>query len=488
MVETILIVGLVVVLFIAALMLVRTLRFGRKVEPVALLEAAEVDEDIVAEHLAAVIHARTISTGESDPPARVAFLDLHRTLENLYPRVHTHLRREIINDYSLLYIWPGSQPDLPGIVLAAHLDVVPVDPATAAEWEQEPFSGAIADGFVWGRGTLDIKNQVTTLLDAVETLLRNGFQPQRTVYLAFGHDEEIGGLNGGKQIVNWLASHECELEAVLDEGGSIVQGVLPGVKGPVALVGTSEKGYLTLEMTVNAAPGHSSQPPKQSAVGILALALARLEANPMRTHVHMVHNLFAGIGGAAPFGLQFAFANLWLLGGVVRHQLEANPSTNATIRTTTALTIFQSGIKDNILPRQAKAFINFRILPGDTIASVCEHVRRVVDDPRVGFEPMVGAAWEASPLSPDNSPAYDGLDRTIRQIFGNIPVTPYMVLGATDSRHYATLCKQVYRFSPVELQASDLPRMHGSNERIALPAVSQMVQFYLQLIHTWAGE
>ena len=485
---TIIIILLAVILFTAAFVLMRTLRFARPLPTVEAGESIEVDEAAAAAHLGEAIRCKTISFSEKQPASPESLLSLHEILSKNYPEVHKQLTRQKINEYSLLYTWPGSNPDLEAVLLMAHQDVVPADPDTLDKWEHAPFSGEEADGFVWGRGALDIKNQLIAILEAVEHLLKTGFQPNRTIYLAFGHDEEIGGPNGAKAIASHLEEQGVRLAAVLDEGMPILQGSLPGVEIPVALVGNSEKGYLTLLFSTELEAGHASTPPKQTAIGILAKALSRLEEKPMPGHPEKMKPLFEAIGGAAPLATQMAFANLWLFKGAVNKKLSALPTTSAAMRTTTAVTICQGGVKDNILPRQAHAAVNFRLLPGDTIRDVCDHVREVIADDRVQFKFMEGAAWEASPVTPTDNTAFSTVENTLHQVFGGIPVAPFMMLGATDSRHYAPIAESVYRFSPMMLQADDIKRVHGLNERIPVEQLGNMVRFFTLLIQRWDAE
>ncbi|HZU86108.1 MAG TPA: M20 family peptidase, partial [Anaerolineaceae bacterium] len=436
-------------------------------------------------HLAAAICIETVTTSPTDELPGPAFLRLHDLLESTYPRVHATLRRQVINQYSLLYTWPGSQPDLEPVLLAAHLDVVPADPATLNQWEHPPFSGAIDGEYIWGRGTQDIKCQVVGLLEAIEDLIKQNFKPERTIYLAFGHDEEISAWQGAPVIARQLEEKGERLFAVLDEGGALTAGMVPGLDLPVAMIGISEKGYATLEFKVKGQPGHSSTPPAQSAITILGAALARLSTQPFPAHLWGVQRMMRPIGSLLPFGLQVALGNLWLFSGTVRKKMEAGPATNAAIRTTMAATVFHAGVKDNILPSEAIARVNFRLFPGDSIAFICEQVRKAIHDERVTFEPVEGNAWEASPTSPDSGPAYELLAQCIRESFGGLPVAPYIVIGATDSRHYASVCDNIYRFTPLVFDADDLKRMHGINERVSIPAFKKMIQFYQVLIRSW---
>ncbi len=295
------------------------------------------------------------------------------------------------------------------VVLMAHQDVVPVEEEALSEWEHPPFDGVVDDDFIWGRGALDIKSQMIAILDAVEHLLAEGFKPERTVYLAFGHDEEIGG-HGAKEIANFLNDQGIHPAAVLDEGGSLIEGVLPGITEPVGLIGIAEKGFMTLRLTVEATPGHSSTPPRETAIGILAKALAFVEAAPQPTNLAPAQMLFRGLGPVLPFSMQFALANLWLFRGVVRKNLEKSPPTYAMIHTTSAPTIIKAGVKENVLPSKATALVNFRLMPGDTIAKVCERVRKIIDDERVEFRAAAGVRIRAIFLFKRRKPALPDAD------------------------------------------------------------------------------
>ncbi len=484
----ILLILLVVILFVIAFVLIRTLTFARPFIVSEPVELVDVDANVVAEHLARAIQCDTISIVEDSPASRRPFYELQLRLHETFPRLHAALQQHLFNDFTLLYTWPGKNTDLLPVLLMAHLDVVPVAPDSLDQWEYPPFSGTIADGYVWGRGTIDIKGQVISILESVERLLKEDYQPERTIYLAFAHDEETGGHSGTETVVKWFADHEIRLGVVLDEGGQITVGMLPGTDLPVAMVGTAEKGAASLRLVVDTETGHSAFPPKQTAIGILGRALAFLEHDQMPAHLDSMMPVFKNTAAAMPFSLQIAIANQWLLGGTVRRFMEKDPAANASIRTTTAPTIIHAGDRPNVLPGRASAVVNFRLLPGDSIARVCDHVRKVVDDPRIKLEVLEDWAWEASPVSDESATSYQLLARTIRQVFDNIPVTPYLVLGATDARYYRDLCDQIYRFSPMQMSSDDLHRVHGINERLPVEALGKMVQFYIQLIKAWGED
>lgn len=442
----------------------------------------EIPDD-AAERLAGAIRVRTISAEDPAAFEAAVFRAMHAYLQVSFPRVHGHLLRETVGDHSLLYTWQGSDPRLHPILLAGHLDVVPVEDATESKWQHEPFSGRISDGFIWGRGAIDNKSTVIGTLEAVEMLLAEGVRPARTVYLAFGHDEEVGGTEGAREIAALLKSRGVTLDMVVDEGGVISDGVLPGVAAPVALVGVAEKGFVTLELSTRVGGLHSSMPPRESAIGILSAAITRLENDQMPARLEgATQQLFETIGPQFPPVQRAMFANLWLTKPLVLRNLEKSPGTNAMVRSTTAPTIFRAGTKDNVLPSSARAVINFRILPGDSIDTVTAHVRRVVADSRV--EIAIGGRFtaEPSPVSSSETESFRTVSRAIRSVVPEALVAPYLVVVVTDARHYSELTDNVFRFLPLRLTARDLERIHGADERIAILDYYAAIRIYRQLL------
>ncbi len=473
---------LVILVLTSIYILVRTIIFERSFGSVGKIDGLDVDDQLVAEHLAASVRCQTVPVDDLGTPDPQAFQQLHRMLEETYPLVHAKLKREVVNGFSLLYTWQGSRSDLDPVMVMAHQDVVSADPT---EWTYPPFEGMIADDFIWGRGTLDIKNQLIGIMEAAEALLQQGYRPERTILFGLGHDEETGGVNGSKVMGELLKKRGIHLAGIVDEGGGISAGLVPGIRGPVALIGVSEKGYLTVEFTVNSAPGHSSTPPPKTSIGILAQALARLEARPFPTHLRKLRPLYHGVGKAAPLYLQVAFANIWLFGPLLKRWLVPNPEMNASIRTTTALTIINGGVEDNTIPAEAKAIVNFRLLPGDTIADVLWHVKNTIKDERVKFKPVEGKFNEALPTSSTTSKAYKSLSCVIRQVFDNPPVAPFVMLGGTDCQHFVPVCDEIYRFTSVVMDESFRGLEHGIDERIPVAAMGRMVKFYAQLMQVW---
>lgn len=474
-------------LALLALLAFRALRLESVQVAAPPTDAIPVDASLAARHLGEAIRFQTISVQEGGDAHAAAFRGLSAFLERSYPRVHAQLSRESIGAHSLLYTWQGRDAEAPPLLLAAHLDVVPVEPGTEGDWQQPPFAGRRVDGAVWGRGALDDKGSLIAMLEAVESLLARGFTPARPILLAFGHDEEIGGHHGAAEIAASLAGRGVSLDAVIDEGGVVADGMLDLMGGPVAVVGVAEKGSVSLELSLRDAGGHSSTPPPHSAIGILAEALTRLERNPMPARIDGTTRRFLEV--LAPelaFPARLALANLWLSEAPLTRVFSRQPPLDAMVRTTTAVTMFHGGVKANVLPKSASAVVNFRILPGDTIEDVVEHVRRTIDDERIEVRPT-GAARprNPSPISPDDSPEYLALARAIRATHPDAVVAPYLVVGGTDARHYASLTPYVYRFVGFRLGPEALKLAHGTDERVSVANLEGCVRFYDALIRGW---
>lgn len=470
-----------VVLVLAVIVVVRTMRFAPAPRSARSgVTLPPVNDSLLAAHLAGAIGFETISKQDSGPEL-VPMRALHAYLAQTFPRTYATLTHEVVAPASLLFEWKGSDSTLEPIVMMSHLDVVPVESGSEGAWTHPPFSGAIADGFVWGRGTLDDKVGVLSTLEAVEALIAKGYNPHRTVYLAFGDDEETGG-HGAGAIVALLKSRGVHPLVAIDEGSAIIRGVVAGVSRPAALIGVAEKGHMSVQLTVVGTGGHSSMPPPRTAVGVLAQAIDRLERHPLPAHLSgAAEEMLGRLGREMPLGARVMMANLWLTRPLVTRMMAASPATNASLRTTTAPTMMQGSPKENVLPIRASAIVNFRIIPGETPESVIEHVRKVVDDSAVAVT-IVGVATPPSPVSSTTSAAYRILSRDIAVLEPDAIVAPSLVLGATDSRQYGDYARDVYRFLPMQIGPADLDRVHGTNERIGIHDYARGVAFMTLLV------
>jgi carboxypeptidase PM20D1 len=485
MIKRVLIGLAVALLLLAAALVVNTLRQGSSQPSVPALAPIAVDKAAVAESMAAAVRAKTVS-GLLDPAGVAAEFDkLHAHLQARYPLLHASLKREVVGGHSLLYTWAGSDDQAAPVALLAHQDVVPIAPGTEALWKKPPFAGVIEDGMVWGRGTLDDKSNLVAQFEAVEMLLKAGFKPRRTVYFVLGHDEEVGGALGAVKIVELLKQRNVKLAWVMDEGLAVTEGVLPGVAKPLALIGLAEKGFVSLKLTANTAPGHSSMPPAPgaSAIGMLSAALARLDQNPFPGGVQgAAAGLFSAVAPELPFGQRLAMSNLWLTRPLVEPMLAKGAATNAMMRTTTALTIVNAGNKDNVLPGRAEAVVNFRILPGETTQSVLVRVKQVIADERIEVAPCCSPASDPTRLSSPQSEAYKLIERTVREVFPDSLVAPGLMLAGSDARHFDGITEQSFRFMPIRFNNEDLKRVHGTDERISVDQLADMVRFYHRLL------
>ena len=483
MVKRILLAALSLVVLLAAVVVARTLGYSSRQLPAEPSSELAVDAAGAAQRLAGALRFQTVSHQDSMQFDAAEFRRFQDYLATSFPRVHATLRREAVGRFSLLFRWAGADTALPPVVLMAHQDVVPIEPGTESKWTHPPFAGEIAEGYVWGRGAMDDKGSLMAQLEAIETLLAGGASPRRTVYLALGHDEEVGGRAGAAAIAALLASRGVRPAFVLDEGGAVATGLVPGVPGPVALVGIAEKGYLTLELTVRVEGGHSSMPPRQTAVGILSAAIDELEEHPVPGGIRgPTAKMFDYLGPELSFGLRLLFANRWLFGGLLASRFGATPAGNAMLRTTTAPTIVEGGVKENVLPSMARAMVNFRLLPGDSIAGIVEYVRRTIDDPRVTVTIPETFKTEPSPVSPVDAEEFRLLTRAIRQVVPEAIVVPWLVVGGTDSRYFARLTPNVYRFAATPIGPSDLERAHGTDERMSVEGHARNIRFYVRLL------
>ncbi len=465
-------------LLLAAVLTVNTLRYLP--EETADTERFDLEADIgrATGLLSRAVTFRTVSTDLSRPDF-TAFLNF---LESAYPQVHATMERRLLTPGTPLYRWEGRDPDLPPVLLAAHYDVVPVAPDTLEEWLHPPFDGVVADGFVWGRGTLDDKGALIAMLSAAEHLIASGFRPQRTIYLSFGGDEEVGG-QGARAVAQHLIDNGVRLDWALDEGSFVLEQVVPGLDQPVASINLAEKGYVTVKLVARGAGGHSSMPPRMTAVGRVARAVDRLQDAPVPGGLTGVsEEFFDALGRHFTLERRIVFANRWLLNPVLEKILASTPSTDAMLRTTTAPTMLSGSAKDNVLATEATATINFRLHPRDSIDDILAHVRRVIDDDEVEIVFDRASASPASPVSSSRSQGYADIEGAIRAAFGPLASVPGLTIAATDARHYAMAARNSYRIAPFKITGDDLERFHGLNERLSIENLEYGINFFGALI------
>jgi carboxypeptidase PM20D1 len=487
--------------FLAAIMAVvvvfRTFNYGQApagTAPITLPEVPAGSGDDIADRVAEALRFRTITLqpGDPRPGTEQPWIDLHDWLRATYPAAHAEMRREIVpGTLTLLYTWEGSDPALAPILFMAHQDVVPVNLGTEGDWTAPPFAGEVVDGYLYGRGTIDDKASMVTLMEAAEALIGSGFRPKRTIYFLFGHDEEVSG-SGAEAGVALLKSRGVAPMMALDEGFMVVD-PSPLTGEAMAFIGVAEKGYITVQIVAEGEGGHSSSPPRDSAAVRLSRAVVALDDNQMPAHFDdpTVSALFEAAGPDLPFTQRMAFANLWLFRPLVEDAMSKIPAANAMIRTTTAPTMLSGSAKENVLAQRAMAVVNFRIHPSDSEDAVLAHIEEVISR----FEGVSVLASQgglrgagASPVSPVDNRAYAVLAAVAAEVGDGAPVSPALVIGATDGRYATAITDSVYRFMPARMSPEDLTGFHGTNERISLENLERMVRGYGQMMVLLGGE
>jgi Acetylornithine deacetylase/Succinyl-diaminopimelate desuccinylase and related deacylases len=434
-----------------------------------------------AEKLSESIKVKTISNKDSSVTDWSEFTKLLGLLEKLFPMVYQKLEVHIINGYSLVYCWKGRSKEKKPVLFTSHTDVVPVEMGTENDWEYGAFSGDMANGSVWGRGTLDIKIQVISILEAAERLLRDGFLPERDIYFAFGHDEEVGGLDGALKIVEYFKENGINFEYMIDEGGCVSEGIIGDVKVPIALIGVGEKGYADIKLTVSGEGGHSSTPPANSALGLLAQVICRIEKEQPRPRlINPVRDFLMAITPKMGWLNRLILNNLWLFKPIFMSVFTKTKTGNALLRTTTAVTMAQASNAPNVLPQRATAVANFRLLQGESGEDLLKHIRKVCRGIPIELEALT--LDEPSIISPSNSVGYKTIEKEIKKLYADAVIAPYIVLGGTDARKYEPVCSNIYRFSPYKIHNRELDKMHGTNESISFENIERCITFFYDIM------
>jgi len=434
------------------------------------------------EKLQVLVRIPTVSHPDPSRIDTAAFDAFVAELAAQFPLLHQRLELTRVDTHGLLFRWAGRRADGP-VVLMAHLDVVPVD--GDAVWQHPAFGAEMHDGAVWGRGTLDDKGQLTAVCEAVETLLEDGFVPARDVWLSFGCNEEVSGPAAA------LAVGELERRGVrpwfvLDEGGAIAAEAFPGVEPPVGVIGVTEKGVTSIELRVDGRGGHASTPARNAPTVRLARAVRRLDRRQMSASLpEPTVELLRRLAPHAPAALRPLMANAGRLGPLLTRVLIASgPEAAAMTRTTFAVTTLSGSPGLNVIASTARAGVNIRIMVGDTVAGVLEHVRRTVGDDEV--QVRVLDRNEPSPVSPRDD-AFELLESTITEVFPDAVPAPYVMMAATDSRQFTRICSRVYRFSPFRMSKAQRESIHSYDEHLGIDAFVDGVRWYRRLLERIPG-
>ncbi len=423
----------------------------------------------------------TITPDENYQADWKKFTDYQKLVAKLYPRLSEVLDLKIF-DHTPLYRWKGKSSES-AVVLLAHYDVVP---ATDEGWLRAPFvpviEGEGAEAVLYARGTMDNKGAQVGILEAVESLVADGFIPQTDIYLAFGHDEESFG-RGAQAVVKHLKEAGVNVRMVLDEGGAVAEEGFSGVNKPVAVIGVAERGLMTIKLTIEQQGGHASTPPKSTTTDRISKAILEINKHPMPAGLPKpVEDMVKKLGAAAGSGvLKIAAKGLPITRQLIISALAKSTNESAAmIRTTIVCTMINAGLAHNALAEKAEAVLNVRLNPGDTGDDVLTHLRKVINDKGVKIEEINRS--EASVISSTTSKDWRTLESTVAEVFPEAIVTPYLVVGATDSRFFSEICDAVYRFSPLILSAEERATMHAKNEQVRVEHWLRAVEFFKTFI------
>lgn len=435
----------------------------------------EIDKDEIVGILQNAIRIPTVTKfNEGDDQS--SFLVYHEYLKKTFPEIFKRAEVTIINKYSLIIKIKGTDESLlPGCMLA-HQDVVPV---VREDWSVEPFEGEIRDGYIYGRGSQDMKSQTMTELYGLELLLREGKEPKRTIYFCFGHDEEATGKEGAKYIVKYLEENKIRFEFLIDEGGTIIDGTLLGVKRKVALIGICEKGYVDYMLTAEKDGGHASAPKKESSVDAIADAIHDLRRSPRKAHwTAPLKETFSTLAPYMPPVLKFLCVNRAVFGGLLKKILcTVNPMANSALRTTFAFTELHGSTAPNVIPAKATAIVNTRIITGENQKEIVKYMQKVVGK-SIHID-VYGEGFDPAPVSSTKgSFAYENLVKSAYEIFDGYAVAPYPFIATTDSKRYYGLCSNIYRFTPFEMTLGDQKRLHGVDERCNIEFLVKAAQYF----------
>ncbi len=470
--------------FFIVLTLIRAAFFKDDVQKGEPLEEETVDVDRYCESLSQAIQIKTISSYNRDEVDFGEFQKFHDFLEERYPLIHKNMTKTKIGDASLIFKLEGSNPDLDPIALLGHQDVVPIAEGTEKDWTHEPFEGFNDGEFIWGRGAMDMKNHLIAVLESVESLLAEGFKPERGIYICLGHNEEVVAApdNGAKQMAAYLEKQGVHLEAVLDEGGAILPAKAKGIVDcQLAGVGIAEKGSINYEISVHAKGGHSSQPPEHTALGTLADVIKDIENHQFKAQMpDYVYELFRSIGKRSTYGARLLFCNLRILKPIVLKIMTKIPPAASLIRTCTAVTMAEGSPQFNVLPEKASITVNFRTMPGVTTQDVEDHIRKSCRNKDIDVKYLVGK--EASKVSPTDTKAFQTIKELCERTDEKNLVVPFLVMGGTDACNYENVCENIYRFAPFVVDTKLLLCTHATNERLPLASVEEALKFFKRYI------
>ncbi|MBK5200580.1 MAG: M20/M25/M40 family metallo-hydrolase [Spirochaetaceae bacterium] len=479
---------LLIIVLILIIISIRTLTIQRKFKKQANSVTKEqsnkyinYDSEEPINILTGAIKYKTISYKDPSLTDWKEFDKFHDYLKESFPLTFEKLSYPCDSPNNLIFKFEGQDKSVKPLLLIAHQDVVP---ANEAGWDTPPFEGIKKDGYLYGRGSFDVKILVISILQSFEELLRKNEKPARTVFSAFGCDEESSGDNGATKISEQFEKEGINFEMVLDEGGAVAEDYIKGIDKPITAIGIAEKGYLDLKLTRVKNGGHSSTPNFPTAMGEIASAIEKIEKNQMKPRITKpIKDLIHNLGLSAPFGMGVLFLNQGLTSPIIKKAFSGGQTTSALIRTTITPTMMSGSNAANIIAKESWALLNCRVLPGDSDEVIIKYIKKIINNDNIKI--TVVNYKEPSPISTINTEAWNTLKNTIKRTFPDSITTSFLMMGGTDAKHYHNVCDNIYRFEPCQMNQSEIAKMHNDNERMSFDNIHNATKFYLDLITTF---
>ena len=457
--------------------LLRAVNFKPLKKKFMTFDHINLNETKIINNFIKLLQFKTISSYNKEEVDTKEFDGFRNVLDQLYPNVSTTCPKKFIGETGILYHWKGKHKGSV-TVLMSHYDVVPAD---EKYWSVPPFAGLIKNGYIWGRGTLDTKCTLLSILEGAELLIEEGYQPEHDIYFSFSGEEEISG-ESALDIVNYFEGEGIYPELVLDEGGVVVDRMFPGVNQKIALIGTSEKGYMDIAITGTSEGGHASAPPAKTLSQAMANVMLKIEKNNLKGEFTLpVKELFNRAGRYSNFGNKLIFSNMWLFEPLLKAMFKKKGGQlNALIRTTMAVTKIKGSDAYNVLPTEGSIGVNVRLLNTMPSEKLLQYLQEIIGE--YGFKYEVIGHREASPITPTDTEQFGLMEEVIKGIWPEAIVSPYLMIAGTDSRHFNKICKNVMRFSPMDISKEELNLIHSNDERIKIDSVMKSVHFYIELM------
>ncbi len=469
----------IVVLLILIFVLILLIRAWR-LKPTLISEPLEPSQakgdERSVERFQEILRSKTIWDAGNPNADHTSFDEFVPKLKQLYPDVFSHLELTMVHDYGIMLRWNGSNPQLAPVILMAHHDVVEANPEG---WTHDPFAAEIDDGKIWARGAVDTKCILAALFEATDSLLAQGYIPPRDVYLCSSNCEEDRGETA-LRMAELLKGQGIVPALVLDEGGAIIDNAPLGISREFAVIGISEKGVLDALITTNSPGGHAATPSPEDATSTLVSGLDALQKNPPAAKLPVpVETMLKELASYGSFALRLVFGNLWLFKPLVIKIMKGNHETAAMLRTTYAITQLEGSQAANVIPRQAKATVNVRVDPSESVDIAMNRLKTHFDD-STNFR--IANDVNPSPSAPFDDEPFDYLRKIIHSVYPDAGIAPYIQTSCSDARHFHQICPHTYRFAGFLFTGDQRASIHGQDENLGVDSYLRGVGFYTEFI------